>query len=120
MKVDLAQADGKVYVCLISNTTKPILVEFLPNLILPDQESFPTANEAGEVHRELFTTNSKLMELINQYHEFEADEQRGIEANFRIEAKLKHIMFFQLSIIVVIAFIQYLVFRSFANMLKKL
>lgn len=106
--------------CLISNTSKPLLVEFMPNLMLPNQSSFPTANEAGTLHRELFITNSKIMDLLNQHRQFEADEQRGTEANLRIEAKLKQVMFMQLSVIVVIAFVQYLAFRSFAGMLKKL
>lgn len=112
--------DGRIYICLTSNTSKPILVEFLPNLIMPDQESFPTANEAGSLERELFVTNSKIMELLNQHKEFEDNEQQGIEANFRIESRLKRVMFIQLSVMIVIAFVQYLVIRSFANMLKKL
>ena len=74
-----ADSDGQIYVCLQSNTSKPILVEILPNLMLPDQESFPTADEAGFLQRELFVTNSKIMQLINQQQEFETNEQRGME-----------------------------------------
>lgn len=47
--------------------------------MLPDQDSFPTRDEAGTLHRELFVTNSKLMELINQQQEFEEKEQQGLE-----------------------------------------
>ena len=73
--------DGQIYVCLQSNTTKSILVEILPNLMLPDQESFPTVDEAGTLQRELFVTNSKIMQLINQQEEFESNEQRGMEVS---------------------------------------
>lgn len=71
--------DGPIYLCLQSNTTKPVLVEILPNLMLPDQESFPTADDAGTLQRELFLTNSKIMQLINQQEEFEGNERRGME-----------------------------------------
>jgi len=54
-------------------------VELVPNLMLPDMESFPTADDAGELQRELFVLNSKMMELINQQTEFEKNEQAGLE-----------------------------------------
>lgn len=73
--------DGPIFVCMQSNTTKPILVEILPNLMLPDQESFPTTDDAKTLERELFLTNSKLMQLINQQEEFAENEQRGVEVN---------------------------------------
>lgn len=98
----------------------------LPNLMLPDQESFPTSDDAGTLQRELFLTNSKIMQLINQQQEFEENEQRGMQvsaahqANLRIENSLRSMMFIQVSIIVAIAFVQYLVFRAFANQLKKM
>mgnify|MGYP006987670028 CR=1 FL=1 len=47
--------------------------------MLPDMESFPTADDAGELQRELFVLNSKMMELINQQTEFEKNEQAGLE-----------------------------------------
>lgn len=112
--------DGQIYVCLQSNTTKPLLVEVLPNLMLPDQESFPTSEDAGTLTRELFVTNSKLMQLINQQQEFEGNEQRGLEANFRLEDNLRYMMFIQLSVIVIIGAVQYLSFRALANKLRKM
>lgn len=78
-RVGHSNGDGMIYICLLSNTTKPVLVELLPNLMMPDQESFPTADDAGTLQRELFLTNSKLMQLINQQEEFEANEQRGMD-----------------------------------------
>lgn len=82
--------DGQIYVCLQSNTTKSILVEILPNLMLPDQESFPTADDAGTLQRELFVTNSKIMQLINQQEEFEGNEQRGMEVSLISIGQLPH------------------------------
>ena len=68
-----------MYICFTSNKTEPLNLEIIPNLMLPDQETFPTLDEAGKLHRELFVTNSKLMELINQQTEFERQEQQGME-----------------------------------------
>lgn len=112
--------DGQIYVCLQTNTTKPLLVEVLPNLMLPDQLSFPTSDDAGSLVRELFVTNSKIMQLINQQQEFQSNEQKGIEANFRLEDNLRYMMFVQLSIIVVIAVVQFMTFRALANKLRKM
>jgi emp24/gp25L/p24 family/GOLD len=112
--------DGPIYVCLQTNTTKSILVEVLPNLMLPDQESFPSVEDAGTLTRELFLTNSRIMQLINQHQEFEDNERRGLEANIKLEDNLRYTMFIQLSIIVVIAAVQYISFRSLANKLRKM
>lgn len=71
--------DEPVYVCIFANTTKHINVEIIPNLMLPDQETFPTADDGEKLQRALFVTNSKMMELNNQHVEFERSEHVGME-----------------------------------------
>jgi hypothetical protein len=73
------EEDEPVYVCIFSNTTKQINIEIIPNLMLPDQETFPTADDGDKLQRALFVTNSKMMELINQHVEFEHSEHVGME-----------------------------------------
>ena len=101
-----------------SNTTKPVLVELLQNLMLPGQESFPTSDDAGTLTRELFLANSKIMELINQQQEFANNEQRGTEANFKLENNIRYMLFVQMSIIVVIGVVQYISFRSLSKKMR--
>jgi hypothetical protein len=73
------QEDEPVYVCIFTNATKKINIEVIPNLMLPDQETFPTAEDGDKLQRALFVTNSKMMELINQHVEFEQSEHAGME-----------------------------------------
>ena len=47
--------------------------------MLPEFESFPTADDANKLQRTLFTVNSKFMSLINQQADFEKKEQEGLE-----------------------------------------
>ena len=63
----------------MSNTTNNISLELIPNLMLPEFKSFPTAEDANTLQRHLFTVNSKFMGLINQQAEFEHKEQEGLE-----------------------------------------
>ncbi len=114
------KVDGPVYVCVLSNTTQYIAVELIPNLMLPEFTSLPTADEADKLQRALFVTNSKFMEVINQQTEFEKREQEGLEANFRVESGLRKMMFIELSIIVVIGVGQYLLMRQFVNKVKRM
>ena len=93
--------------------------------MLPDQETFPTQDEAGKLHRELFVTNSKLMELINQQTEFDAQERKGMEVgrpvtqtNLRIESSLRNTMFAQILILSLIAVGQYFIMRRFSRKLS--
>ncbi len=86
--------------------------------MLPDQESFPTKEDAEDLQYSLFKTNSKLMELINQHSEFEQEEQKGYEANLKVEESLRSLMFIEVGIIVVIAAVQFLLLRRFANNVK--
>ena len=110
--------DGPVYVCLGSNTTQPIRVEVIPSLTLPDQDTFPTKDDAEDLQYQLFKTNSKLLELINQHVEFEAHEQKGHEANLEVESGLRTLMFAEVGIIAIIGIAQYLLLRRFTNNLK--
>ncbi len=118
--------DEPVFVCLFTNSTKRINIEVIPNLMLPDQETFPTADDADKLQRALFVTNSKMMELINQHVEFEHSEHAGMEvvpahqANVRVEDSLRNILFIELLVVVAIAVIQYLILRNFANKLKRM
>ena len=84
MDVFIHQEDSPIYVCVMTNTTKKINVELVPNLALPEMQSFPTADDAGQLQRELFVLNSKLMELINQQAEFERNEHIGLEVGFQV------------------------------------
>ena len=121
------QEDEPIYLCVFSNTTQKINVELIPNLMLPDQESFPTSDDADKLHRSLFITNSKMMELINQQIEFENSENEGmrvtpynIQANIRVEDGLRNTLYLELIVVVVIAVVQYYILRSFANRMKHL
>lgn len=95
-------------------------MELIPNLMLPDQETFPTSEDADELQRALFVANSKFMELINLQTEFEGKEQEGLQANQRVEAGLKNMMFIELVIIIAIGLVQYLVMRRFVNKIKRM
>lgn len=95
-------------------------MELIPNLMLPDQETFPTSEDADELQRALFVANSKFMELINLQTEFEGKEQEGLQANLRVEAGLKNMMFIELVIIIAIGLVQYLVMRRFVNKIKRM
>lgn len=64
---------------MLSNTTSNISIELIPNLMLPEFKTFPTAEDANTLQRHLFTVNSKFMGLINQQAEFEHKEQEGLE-----------------------------------------
>lgn len=66
---------------MLSNTTTNISVELIPNLMLPEFKTFPTADDANKLQRHLFTVNSKFMGLINQQAEFEKKEQEGLEVD---------------------------------------
>jgi hypothetical protein len=68
-------------VCVLSNTTTNVTVELIPNLMLPEFKTFPTAEDANTLQRHLFTVNSKFMGLINQQAEFEHKEQEGLEVS---------------------------------------
>lgn len=70
-----------MYICVISNTTELIGVELVPNLMLPDQNTIPTSDEADRLQTALFSTNSKFMEIINLQYEFEKSEEKGFEAS---------------------------------------
>lgn len=63
----------------MSNTTQNVSLELIPNLMLPEFSSFPTADDADKLQRHLFVVNSKFMQLINQQSEFEQKEQLGLE-----------------------------------------
>jgi hypothetical protein len=63
----------------MSNTTTNLSVELIPNLMLPEFKSFPTADDADRLQRHLFVVNSKFLQLINQQTEFEHKEQQGLE-----------------------------------------
>ena len=88
--------------------------------MLPDQESLPTADDADQLQRALFVTNSKFMEVINQQTDFERKEQEGIEANFRVETGLRKMMFIELGVVVFIGIFQYLLMRQFVNKIKRM
>lgn len=110
----------------MANTTRNISVELIPNLMLPEFSSFPTADDADRLQRNLFVVNSKFMQLINQQAEFEHKEQQGLEvgafhqANLRVEASLKHMLLVELGVIVAIGLGQYLIMRAFVNKVKKM
>lgn len=65
----------------MSNTTNNVSIELIPNLMLPEFSSFPTADDADKLQRHLFVVNSKFMQLINQQTEFEQKEQLGLEVS---------------------------------------
>ena len=65
----------------MSNTTQNVSLEIIPNLMLPEFSSFPTADDADKLQRHLFVVNSKFMQLINQQTEFEQKEQLGLEVS---------------------------------------
>lgn len=88
-------------------------------LTLPDQETFPTKDDAEDLQYQLFQTNSKLMELINQHIEFESNEQKGYQANLKIDSGLKSLMFAEVGIMIIIGTVQYLLLKRFANNLKR-
>lgn len=114
------QEDTPIYVCVLSNTTQKIAVELIPNLVLPDQSTIPSADDADMLQRNLFVTNSRFMELINEQKDFEQKEQEGLEANLRVEKGLKNMMFLELLVIVVIGIGQYFIMRAFVNKIKKM
>ena len=115
-----------MYVCVMTNTTNNLSIELIPNLMLPEFSSFPTADDADRLQRNLFVVNSKFMQLMNQQTEFEEKEQQGLEvesghkANMRVENSLKHMLMIELCVIVVIGFGQYIIMRSFVNKIKKM
>lgn len=110
--------DEPIYICLGSNTTTALRVEAIPNLVLPDQESFPTKEDAEDLQYALFKTNSKLMELINQHVEFGFEEQKGHEANLLVDEGLRNLMLVEVVVIIVIATLQFFILRRFANNVK--
>lgn len=114
-RVSRVNQDTPIYVCVKSNTTEKIAVELIPNLMILDQESFPTKDDADTLARALFVANSKFMELINLQTEFEKREQEGLDANLRVEAGLKNMMFIELVIIILIGLVQYFIMRGFVN-----
>lgn len=111
----VSHEEEPVYLCILANTTKPLVVEIIPNLMLPDQESFPTKGDADRLQRELFVTNSKLLELIGQQIEFKRNEEEGMQANMRVEDGLKWTLYLELVLIVIICAVQYLFFRNFSK-----
>lgn len=110
----------------MTNTSTNLSVELIPNLMLPEFASFPTADDADRLQRHLFVVNSKFMQLINQQAEFEQKEQQGLEvrsshqANLRVETSLKHMLLVELVVIAAIGLGQYLLMRRFVNQIKKM
>lgn len=88
--------------------------------MLPDQETLPTADDADQLQRALYLTNSKFYEVINQQTDFEKKEQEGFDANLRVEEGLRKIMFIELGVIVLIGIAQYFLMRSFVNKVKRM
>ena len=115
-----------MYVCVLTNTTRNLSIELIPNLMLPEYHTFPTADDADRLKTNLMIVNSKFMKLINQQAEFEQKEQEGLEvlslqqANLRVETSLKHMLLVELAVIAVIGVGQYLVMRRFVNRLGKM
>lgn len=113
-------SDEPIYVCVLSNTTQKIAVELIPNLMIKGQESFPTKEDADELQRALFVTNSKFMEVTNQHVEFEKKEEEGLEANLRVESGLRTMMMVELIIILLIGAVQYFVLRGFVKKVRRI
>ena len=112
---------SQVYVCLKSNTSKPLLIEVIPMLQLPDLGTIPTDKDANLLNYELRDLNSRLLHLINNQEEFDENERKGMEvggrnqANLRLDSGLRSILYFQVAFVVAIAAVQYLLFRVFAH-----
>ena len=79
LDVFVHQYDEPVYVCLYSNTTRMITVEIDVRFAPIDQETIPTDADGDTLQTQLFTTNSRLIELIDGHKEFEAQEQEGTQ-----------------------------------------
>lgn len=60
-----------------SDAKRRIRAKVQVNLMLPDVSELPTKKEGDELNRALFTTNSRLMELINDHKSFEEEEQKA-------------------------------------------
>lgn len=69
--------DQEVIVCFINHGEKPVEAQIIINLSLPELEDLPTKEEGEVLNRELFNTNSKLIEVINEQVRFEKKEKEG-------------------------------------------
>ena len=95
-------------------------MQIIPNLTPPDQTSIPTADDADEVIRGLFVTNSKFLEMENQQREFETIEQATYNRNSKLDSTVMQSLYLELAVVVLIGTVQYIVMRHFVNKIKRM
>lgn len=91
-----------MYVCFSSNVTRQLRVNIQANLLIPNLAILPSKEDGEEINRAIFTTNSKLMELINEQNSFVEEEAKAQNANLRTQGGLKTMLFVEIIVCIIL------------------